>query len=98
MDIGDTVNLVRKITLEKLPLTLTEVLVHRSKPAVVACWKSIRNSYLLNLDTNEVLAIDMKPDHRQQMRRWYTIDEDDRRALVELFWATKKGAKKANAK
>lgn len=98
MQLGDTVNLVRKITNEKLALTLAEVLVHRSKPAVVAYWKSIRNSYMLNLDTNEVLAIDMKPDHRQQMRRWYSIDEDDRKALTELFWATKKGAKKGHAK
>lgn len=94
MQIGDTVNLVRKITGELLPMTLREV-HHRSKtPSVEVYWKSERNRYKLDLVKNEVLAIDMKPDHRQSMRVWYSISEEHRKALTELFWDVRKKVRK----
>lgn len=98
MRVGDTVNLVRRITGELLPVTLAEVLVRSSKPSVEVFWKSERNRYKLDLVKDEVLAINMKPDHRQQMRRWYTIAVPDRKALTELFWDMKKKGVKGNAK
>ena len=92
MQIGDSVNLVRKITGELLPVTLTEVLIKAATPAVVVRWKSDRHRYKLDLVKNEVLGIECTPDHRQSMRAWYTVSEDHRKALTELYWdARKKG-------
>lgn len=93
MQLGDTVNLIRKITNELLPVELTRVLTTSSKPAVEVRWKSDRNRYKLDLVKNEVLAIDATQHHRHQMRVWWTISEDHRIALTELFWTMrKKGA------
>lgn len=91
MQIGDTVNLVRKITGEILPVTLTEVLSKSAKPAVEVRWKSDRHRYKLDLVKNEVLAIDCTHDHRQSMRSWYTINEEHRKELIELYWKQRKG-------
>lgn len=91
MEVGDTVNLVRKITGELLPVTLTEVLSKTSHPAVEVHWKSNRHRYKLDLVKNEVLAIDCTQDHRQSMRVWYTISEEHRKELTELFWRHRKG-------
>ncbi len=90
MDVGDTVNLIRKITGELLPVELTEVLAKTPNPAVEVRWKSNRHRYKLDLVKNEVLAIDSTIGHRQSMRSWYTVFEDDRVKLVELFWAHRK--------
>jgi hypothetical protein len=86
MQIGNTVNLVRKITGEVLPVTLTEVLTKSKSPAVEVRWKSDRHRYKLDLVKNEVLAIDCTPDHRQSMRAWYMISEEHRLSLTELYW------------
>ena len=93
MQIGDTVNLVRKITNEVLPVTLDVVLVKGSSPAVEVYWKSNRHRYKLDLVKNEVLAIEATQNHRQSMRSWYTISEDHRKALTELFWDMRKTGK-----
>jgi len=94
MQLGDKVNLVRKYTKEILPVELIEVLHRSPKPAVVVRWKSDRARYKLDLDKGLVLAIDATQHHRQQMRVWYEISEEHRKALTELFWITKKtGAK-----
>jgi hypothetical protein len=90
MQIGDTVNLVRKISGETLPVTLAEVLRKAAGPAVEVYWKSNRYRYKLDLVKNEVLAIDSTQDHRQTMRAWYTISEEHRLALTDLFWAERK--------
>ena len=90
MQIGATVNLVRKISGEVLPMELTEVLVKSAGPAVVVRWKSDRHRYKLDLVKGEVLAIDCTQDHRQSMRSWYTISEEHRLALTELYWAQRK--------
>jgi chromosome condensin MukBEF MukE localization factor len=95
MQVGDVVNLVRKITGEVLPVTLTEVLVKTLHPAVEVQWKSPRHRYKLDLVKNEVLAIDCTPDHRQSMRSWYMISEEHRLKLIDLFWYSRKtGGKK----
>jgi hypothetical protein len=93
MQIGDTVNLVRKITNEILPMQLTAVLSKAPSPMVEVRWKSDRYRYKLDIDKNLVLAIDSTNDHRQSMRVWYTISEDHRRALTELFWNVRKTGK-----
>lgn len=90
MQIGDTVNLVRKITGEILPVELTEVLWKQAHPSVVVRWKSDRHRYKLDLVKDEVLAIDCTPAHRQSMRAWYTVSEDHKKALTELFWDRRK--------
>ncbi len=90
MQIGDTVNLVRKITGELLPVTLTNVLTKTSNPMVEVRWKSDRHRYKLDLEKNLVLAIDSTNDHRQSMRVWYTISEPHRKELTELFWNMRK--------
>ena len=93
MDLGDTVNIIRKITNEPTPLVLDEALVRQAKPTFVAYWKTQRHKYKLDIEKNEVLAIDATQHHRNEMRRWYTIDDADRQALTELFWKLKKGGK-----
>lgn len=93
MQIGDTVNLVRKITGEVLPMTLTTVLVKSAGPAVEVRWKSDRHRYKLDLVKGEVLAIDCTQDHRQSMRSWYTISEEHRKELTELYWSQRKRGK-----
>lgn len=94
MQIGDTVNLVRKISGELLPMELTAVLSKLTKPAVEVRWKSDRHRYKLDLVKGEVLAIDSTHDHRQSMRVWYTISEEHRLALTELFWDTRRKVRK----
>lgn len=86
MQVGDTVNLVRKITGEVLPTTLTEVLVKSKGPAVEVRWKTDRYRYKLDLVKGEVLAIDSTHDHRQSMRAWYTISEEHLKALTVTYW------------
>lgn len=94
MKLGDSVNLIRKITNEILPVTLDQILTKNAQPMVEVYWKSNRYRYKLDLTKNLVLAIDATNDHRQSMRVWYTISEDHRKALTELFWNTKrKGGK-----
>lgn len=94
MQIGDTVNLVRKITSDILPVELTRVLTTGTKPAVEVRWKNDRNRYKLDLDKNEVLAIDATQHNRQQMRLWWTISEEHRKALTELFYDMKRKGKR----
>ena len=97
MQVGDTVNLVRKITGELLKVELTKVLVNGTKPCVEVQWRSEqavnRSSYKLDLEKNEVLAIDSTPHHRQQMRRWYTVSEDHKKELTELYYYMRKRRK-----
>lgn len=90
MQVGDTVNLVRKITGELLPVTLDKVLTNGTKPAVEVIWRSPRHRYKLDLVANEVLAIDSTPGHRQSMRAWYLVSEPHREALTLLFWSMRK--------
>jgi len=90
MELGDTVKLIRKITHEPLETSLAAVLVASQGPAVEVIWKSNRYRYKLDLVKNEVLAIDSTHSHRQQMRIWYTVAEDDRKALTELYWLERK--------
>lgn len=90
MQLGDTVNLVRKITHEILAVELVEVLAKQRTPCVVVRWKSDRARYKLDLERNLVLAIDATQSHRQAMRVWYEISEPHRKALTELFWSTRK--------
>ncbi len=97
MQLGDTVNLIRKISNEVLHVELVEVLSGQRTPTVVVRWKSDRAKYKLDLDKNLVLAIDATANHRQQMRVWYTISEDHRIALTRLFWDTRKTKGKKNA-
>lgn len=94
MRIGDTVNLVRKISHEILPMTLAEVLIRSKGPAVEVFWKSPRHRYKLDLVKNEVLAIDTRPDHRLAMRRWYTVEEGHLKVLIELFWDERRKGKR----
>lgn len=91
MQIGDTVNLVRRISGETLPTTLTEVLTSSAVPCVEVRWKSDRYRYKLDLVKGEVLAIDSTVGHRQQMKLWYTISEEHRKALTGLYWEMRKG-------
>jgi hypothetical protein len=97
VQVGDTVNLVRKITGELLKVELTKVLVNGTRPCVEVEWRGKlgvgRSVYKLDLEKDEVLAIDSTPHHRQQMRRWYTIDEAQRKELTELFWSERKRRK-----
>lgn len=93
MRLGDTVKLVRRITNEPLEVTLTSVLTTSAAPAVEVNWKSDRYRYKLDLAKNEVLAIDSTQSHRQSMRAWYTVNEDDRKALTELYWSERKRRK-----
>jgi len=91
MQLGDTVNLVRKYTGHILDCELIEVLRHGSKPMVVVCWRNKRAStYKLDLDKNQVLAIDATQRHRQDMLAWWEISEAHRKELTELFWDVKK--------
>lgn len=94
MQLGDTVNLVRKHTGHVLDTELIEVLWRTSTPAVVVRWKSDRYRYKLVLDKNAVLAIDATTRHRQDMRAWWEISEAHRKALTELFWDTRRKGKK----
>lgn len=94
MQLGDTVNLVRKISNEVLRVELVEVLDRTKTPAVVVRWKSDRARYKLDLEKNLVLAIDATSNHRQQMRVWYSISEDHRIALTKLFWDMRKKVRK----
>lgn len=94
MQVGDTVNLVRKYTGHVLDCELVEVLWRTPKPAVVVRWKSDRARYKLDLDKNLVLAIDATAHHRQSMRVWWEISEAHRKALTELFWETRRKGKK----
>lgn len=93
MQIGDTVNLIRKITGEKLPVELTEVLHKNATPAVVVRWKSDRHRYKVDLVKGEILAIDCTPAHRQSMRAWYTVNEEDKKALTELYQSRRRRGK-----
>lgn len=90
MQLGDTVNLIRKISKDVLHVELVEVLHRQSKPMVVVRWKSDRAKYKLDLDKNLVLAIDATQHHRQQMRVWWEISEEHRKALTDLFWETRR--------
>jgi hypothetical protein len=92
MRVGDTVNLIRKISGEVLSMELTGVLSKTNSPAVEVRWKSDRHRYKLDLVKNEVLAIEATPNHRQSMRAWYTISEPHLKELTELFWSTRKTA------
>lgn len=95
MQVGDTVNLVRKYTGDVLECELTEVLHRTPKPMVVVCWSKKRSAtYKLDLDKNLVLAIDATANHRQSMRVWWEISEPHRKALTELFWKVRKEGKK----
>jgi hypothetical protein len=94
MHLGDTVNLIRKITNEVLPVELIEVLSRQRTPAVVVRWKSDRARYKLDLEKNAVLAIDATTSHRHHMKVWYTISEEHRIALTQLFWDQRKTGRK----
>jgi hypothetical protein len=95
MQIGDTVNLIRKITGEVLPTTLTDVLHKQTTPAVEVRWKSDRYRYKLDLLKDEVIAIDSTNAHRQTMRLWYSINLEHKAQLLELFWKMRKTGRKS---
>ncbi len=90
MQLGDTVNLVRKYTGHVLDCELMEVLAKGKTPMVVVRWRGHRESFKLDVDKNLVLAIDATQRHRHQMRIWWEISEEHRKALTELFWKTRK--------
>ena len=94
MQLGDTVNLIRKISNEVLEVELVEILAGQRLPMVVVRWKSDRAKYKLDLEKNLVLAIDATANHRQAMRSWYTISEEHRIALTRLFWDMRKTGRK----
>lgn len=95
MRVGDTVKLFRKITNEPLEMELTGVLAKGVTPAVEVSWlKDRRYRYKLDLSKNEVLAIDATQSHRQSMRAWYQLSEEDRAALIALFWVERKKGKR----
>lgn len=94
MQVGDSVNLVRKYTGHILDTELVEVLWRTPRPAVVVRWKGHRELFKLDLDKNLVLAIDATQHHRHQMRIWWEISEAHRKTLTELFWETRKKGKK----
>ena len=94
MQVGDSVKLIRKITGEPLMMELTEVLVTGKRPMVEVMWKPDRSRYKLDLEKNEVLAIDASQRHRHAMKIWYSISEADKIALTELFWNLRKTRRK----
>lgn len=95
MQLGDTIKLIRRITDEPLEMELVGVLAKAPTPAVEVAWlKDRRYRYKLDLTKNEVLALDATPAHRQSMRAWYRLSEEDRHKLTELFWTERKKARR----
>lgn len=90
MQLGDTVNLVRKYTGHVLDCELIEVLANRKTPCVVVRWKGHRDTFQLDVDKNLVLAMEASQRERHQMRIWWGISEEHRKELTELFWKTRK--------
>lgn len=93
MQIGDTVKLLRKYTSEVLEMELTDVLVTGNQPMVEVQWRD-RSRYKLDLEKNQVLAIEASQRRRHAMKVWYSISEPDRIALTRLFWDMRKTRRK----
>lgn len=98
MQTGDWVKLVRKITGEVLVVTLTELLTHSNKPVVEVEWKAERGigveRYRLDLEKNVVSAVDGSQRYKASIRAWWLIDEDDRKQLLDTYWAARKNRRK----
>lgn len=94
MQVGDWVKLVRKYTGEPMIVTLIDVTVTNTRPCVEVEWRPDNGvgveRFKLDLEKNQVLAIDASVRHRQAIKAWYTIDEADRIALTKLFWDKRK--------
>lgn len=94
LKIGSTIYLVRKISGHILETELLE-LGRQGRPLAEVAWLNQRAcTYKLDLDANQVIAIDASPKHRLEMKRLWEVWEPHRKLLKQLFSERLRKAKK----
>ena len=96
LEIGSYIALIRRISNHVLYLKLEHVSTG-AVPQVQCRWKD-RINYQLNLKTNTVRAIECKPHHSSEMKKWYYVWEPHRLKLLKLCEQTKLDEKKNKRK
>jgi hypothetical protein len=83
--VGSTIYLVRKLSGHILEMELTAV-GNKGSAAVEVRWlTNHRYVYKLDLESNQVVALDATPKHRQEMKSLWMIWEPHRKLLKEYF-------------
>ena len=83
--VGSTIYLIRKVSNHVLETELIEI-GRIGRPNVEVKWLSNgAYKYRLDLENNLVLALNESQRHRQEMKRWYTVWEPQRKLLIETF-------------
>jgi hypothetical protein len=90
MKIGSSVYLVRKISNH-----VTEMILEDIGERCVEVRFNLQNRYRLELEKNEVVAIDATIKHRQDMKAWWTIWEPQRITLLKMCKSKKTEVKKS---
>jgi hypothetical protein len=89
MKVGSSVYLVRKISNH-----VTETILEEIGERYVEVRFNLQNRYKLDLEKNEVIALDATIKHRQDMKAWWTIWEPQRLTLLKMCKSQKTDTKK----
>lgn len=89
MKVGSSVYLVRKISNHITETVLEEI---GDRYAVVRF--NLQNRYKLDLEKNEVIALDATVKHRQSMKAWYYVWIPQRDTLLKMCQSQKTDTKK----
>jgi hypothetical protein len=89
MKIGSSVYLVRKISNH-----VTEMILEEIGERYVEVRFNLQNRYKLDLEKNEVIAIDATVRHRQEMKAWFVCWEPQRLTLLKMCKSKKTDTKK----
>jgi hypothetical protein len=90
MKIGSSVYLVRKISNHVTETTLEEI---GEKHVQVKF--DLQHRYKLDLEKNEVIALDATIKHRQEMKQWWTVWLPQRETLLKMCKTKKSEVKKS---
>jgi hypothetical protein len=89
MKVGSSVYLVRKISNH-----VTETILEEIGERYVEVRFNLQNRYKLDLEKNEVIALDATIKHRQDMKLWWTIWSPQRETLLKMCKSQKTDTKK----
>jgi hypothetical protein len=89
MKVGSSVYLVRKISNH-----VTEMILEEIGERYVEVRFNLQNRYKLDLEKNEVIALDATIKHRQEMKLMWTIWLPQRETLLKMCKSQKTDTKK----
>jgi hypothetical protein len=90
MKVGSSVYLIRKISNH-----VTETILEEIGEKHVEVRFNLQNRYKLDLENNQVIALDATVKHRQDMKAWWTIWQPQRDTLLKMCKSKKSEVKKS---